>query len=90
MTNKTDTRATLYDTDDCQFAYRSTVEPGDDFYKGGTFFKGVIFGDTTVNDREKRPERRVPVEPGGGVQDDSPSGDEDPWVDDRPSEGEVG
>ncbi|MFI2229784.1 hypothetical protein [Nocardia testacea] len=96
VTNKTDTRATLYETDDCQFAYRSTVEPGDDFYKGGTFFRGVIFGDTTDNDREKGPKQGAPVEPGDGVQDDSPSeddgpmGDEDPWTDDRPSEGEVG
>lgn len=102
VTNKTDTRATLYSTGDCWEPGMGTVEPGGDLYKGGTFFQGVIFGDRTDNDREKGSEQGAPVEPGGGVQDDSPAededpmgddspmGDEDPMGDDRPSEGEVG
>lgn len=77
VTNNTDTRATIYSTEGCLDSGMGTVEPGGDFYKGGTFFRGVIFGDRTDDNREKGSEQGGSVEPGGDLEGDSPLEGED-------------
>lgn len=69
--NKTDTRATIYFGEGCLDSGMGTVEPGANFKDQG-FFRGVIFGDRTDNNREESSQQEGQAKPGDDREDDSP------------------